>query len=126
MSSEQPKEPCIHSGLCRLGAPADEDCYGEFGISCPCYSRPHSSPCETPELCSLLREQKAKARKAREQVLRELTQRLDENIGSMEDCVVEMKNLRNINHTMNKIETFREVIGIAESLRAQQQGGVSE
>ena len=66
------------------------------------------------------------AKAEREQVLRELTQRLDENIGSMEDCVVEMKNLRNINHTMNKIETFREVIGIAESLRAQHQGGVSE
>jgi hypothetical protein len=55
------------------------------------------------------------AKAARETVLRELTQRLDENIGSMEDCVVEMK-----------IETFREVIGIVESLRAQRQGGVSE
>jgi len=52
----------------------------------------------------------------RDRLLEELIKRFDEYVGSMEDCVVEMQDTKIINHTMNKIESFREVIGIIESL----------
>ena len=42
---------------------------------------------------------------------------IDHQIGATEDCVVEMKNLRTVNHTMNKIESIRAAIEILQSLR---------
>lgn len=79
-------------------------------------SRPHTSPpapCTNPELCSLLREQKAKAKAAREKYEKQIREKL------YQLSVGEPNFGRGLTLTMGDVDDA------IESLRAQQ-GGVSE
>ena len=115
---------CVHMKPCPAGSDIYENCDHDTRASHSSQPVPDALSKENitiSAVCGYEAGLEAGAKAERERVLKEAIQRIDENVGAMEDSVVEMQNLRTINHTMNKIESFREIIGILESLRGGEQ-----